>query len=64
MITSNSNPQCLHLNSMSQVLAFATRWPQFGQASQLFRWTIPPSIEDPVSMRRAQGWASLQLSER
>ena len=52
MITSNSYPQCLHLNSMSQVFALATLWPHLGHASQLFLLELPESIRDPLPRRR------------
>lgn len=55
MITSNSYPQCLHLNSASQILILATLWLQFGQDSQVFRFELPESTEDPVLMWRTEG---------
>jgi hypothetical protein len=48
-MTSNTYPQCLHLNSMSQTLATASLWPHFGHAIQLFRFELPDSIEAPLS---------------
>jgi len=49
MITSNSNPQPLHLNSMSQYRARATLLPQFGHASHEFRRVTTGSIYDSLS---------------
>jgi hypothetical protein len=49
MITSNSKPQCLHLNSASHSRTRATLWPQVGQATQVFRREVPDSMLDGPS---------------
>ena len=64
MITSNSYPQCLHLNSASQILILATLWAQFGQDSQVFLFELPESTEDPVSMLRTEGSIRLPPGDR
>jgi hypothetical protein len=64
MITSNSYPQCLHLNSASQILILATLWPQFGQDSQVFRFELPESTEDPVSLWRTEDSTRPPASDR
>jgi hypothetical protein len=60
--TSNSNPQCLHLNSASQTLTRATLWPQLGQAIQVFRREPGGSTNDPFAALPLPGQQMFSIS--
>jgi hypothetical protein len=64
MTTSNSNPQYLHLNSMSHVRALAKTRPHAGQAIKDCRRDPPPSTSDPLSHRRADGTPLFSFHEQ